>query len=257
MRKIVLLPAIAASALAFGFAGATQVSGSGPAAPPTTIPGLDQLATMGLTPEQTQCLVDNSSGIDMSDMNAIMGLMTDCGINPMDLLGATDTASDVVAVTETAPTENTSGAGELDQATVTAILGLLGVDPTSLQCIEDGLSSAVPDDDNAALTVLQGCGLALTDVLAGLVSVNDVASVGDLPTTPSVEGPDATGTGVGSSSGIVEQLQQLLRDQYGIELTDDQASCLLDNVSGIDMSDMNATLAVFESCGISLTDLAG
>ena len=42
-----------------------------------------QLTSMGitLTDEQAQCIVDNMAGVDTSDLTAMAGLLTQCGVS--------------------------------------------------------------------------------------------------------------------------------------------------------------------------------
>lgn len=264
MRRTLILSATAAAAVVgvgVGFvASAAQAIGGTVATPSTTtvalpaLPGLDEL---GITPEQTECLLGSASSIDLSDATSMLEIFGECGIDLMGIaVGAEDTAPDpvveTVVVADTSLPDAPSG-GDLDPAAVTAVLAALGVDTLDLQCIDEGLSTAGPADDEGALEVLRGCGLSLADLLAAMVGLDDADGATDGSTTPS---NTASAVDTGSASEIVDQIQQMLAGQ-GIELTDEQVTCLVDNLGDLDLGDIDATLAVFETCGISLTDLVG
>lgn len=255
MRKSLITSTIAASVLTVGFAaGAGQAAGSDPAAPPDTIPGMDLLSGLGLDPEQTQCLVDNAASLDLEDMNAIMSLMTTCGIDPMALVAGGATVPEPAVGTEITVTGDDA---TLDPAAAAAVLVMLGVEPTGAQCIADGLLAAdAPGTDEDSLLVLQDCGLTLNDLLAGVIALNELAA-GSAVEPPSTEAgaPTTAGEGLASDNPMVAQMQEMLAQQ-GIELDADQVSCLVDNMADLDPNDMTASMAVFETCGISLTDLS-
>jgi len=264
MRTSLITSVIAASVLTVGLAGGVvQAGNSDPAAPPDTIPGMDMLSGLGLTPEQTQCLVDSAGDLDLEDMNAIMGLMTECGIDPMALVAGGATTPEPVVGTETSVVDD---AAAIDPDTAAAVLTMLGVDPTSAQCIADGLLAAdAGGTDEDSLLLLQDCGLTLNDLLAGVVALNELAAgsadatatteVGAPTLSTEVGSPTTAGEGIASDNPMVTQIQDML-SQQGIELDEDQVSCLVDNVGDLDPSDAAAAMAVFESCGISLTDLS-
>jgi hypothetical protein len=255
MRSTLITSVLAASVLSVGFAataGAAESGDGGEIASPTTVPF--NLDSLGLTPEQMSCLMGSATNVDLQDMTAIMDLMTQCGINPMDLVtGATptvpDVATSVLGAVTTVP-------GALDPVAASAVLAMLGVDPAIATCIEDGLLADIsPGDDNEALAILQSCGLTLNGLLTGLVAVNSAAAGAVLPVLPTVPGVPTTLSGA-TPGPLVQQLIDSVQQQYGITLTVDQASCLLDNISTLDPEDMNAMLALMEQCGISLDDLA-
>lgn len=255
MRTSFITSVIATSVLTVGLAGGVvQAGNSDPAAPPDTVPGMDMLSGLGLTPEQTQCLVDSAGDLDLEDMNAIMGLMTECGIDPMALVAGGATTPEPAVGTETSVLDD---AAAIDPDTAAAVLTMLGLDPTSAQCIADGLLAAdAGATDEDSLLLLQDCGLTLNDLLAGVVAINELAAgSADAPATTEVGAPTTAGEGIASDNPMVIQIQDML-SQQGIELDDDQVSCLVDNVGDLDPNDAAAAMAVFESCGISLTDLS-
>ena len=253
MRKSLITSAIAASVLTVGFAANSVQAGTDAAAPPDTIPGMDMLSGMGLTPDQTQCLVSSAGDLDLNDMNAVMGLMTECGIDPMSLVAGGATTSEPAVGTETTTGDETA----LDPAAAAAVLVMLGVDPVAAQCIEDGLLAAdAAGTDEDSLLVLQDCGLTLNELLAGVVALNELAGgAADAPDSSDVAAPTVAGEGLVTDNPMVGQIQDML-SQQGIELDSEQVSCLVDNVGDLDMNDMTAAMSVFESCGISLTDLS-
>jgi len=267
MRSTLITSVLAASVLSFGFAataGATESDDGREVATPTTVPF--NLDALGLTPEQMECLFGSATSPDMQDTAAIMDLMVQCGINPMDLTAGV-TAPTVPGVPTTVfSAVPTVPVGPVDPAAAAAVLLMLGVDPTIAQCIEAGLSSAIsPGDDNEALAILQTCGLTLNGLLTGIVAANaaaaasSVTTVPGLPTVPVVPTiPGVPTTASGAAPGpIVQQLIDTVQSQYGITLTVEQATCLLDNITTLDPEDAEAMLALMEQCGISLDQLAG
>lgn len=252
MRKPAIFTAIAAASLVFGAsAGVLQASDSAtePGAVPTTIPGLDGLAEMGLTPEQSACLVANAGSLDMNDMNSVMTIMTQCGIQLDDLMGSgTETNNDLTTPTVDAP-------AVVDPATAQAVIANIGLTPADLTCLDNGLDP-MPVDDQAALVVMQNCGLSLTGLMIGLVITGAGGQPEPIDPTPTVSAvPTTVGVGTGGNT-LVDMLQQQLAAQ-GINLTTEQATCLFDNIGSLNTEDMSAMVVVFEQCGINLTDLMG
>ena len=255
MRTTLISSAIAISVASVGFAAAAGASGpreedsagqAAVAAAPTTVPF--DLGSLGLTPEQLTCLTSNVGAIDLNDMTSIMTLMTQCGINPLDLVtGGTSPTLPAVGTETSVP-----GAA----ADLAGILKTMGIDEVSADCIENGLLGATSLGDTEALGILQSCGLTLSDLLTGVVAINEMVVSGSVP-TPTLAAVPTTASGVTTASPLVQQLIDSIREQYGIELTPEQASCLLDNISGIDPEDLSAMLTLMEQCGISLSDLAG
>lgn len=252
MRRSLIAIAATASALSIGLAGGLAGASGHPDSPPPTDPSFDLDEVMSqLGPEQLGCLITNIGALDTNDLSGIMDLMSQCGIDLMDLVSG-DSGAEPGVVTETAPPVPLTGALE----SAAAVLAVLGVDATSAQCIEDGLfAAASPGDDNEALAILQSCGLTLNDLLIGIVAVNDAAS----GASSDVFGPDdtamSTESDIASDNPFVAELQQMLEDDYGITLTSEQSACLLDNVGSLDTADIGATLQVMEDCGITLADL--
>jgi hypothetical protein len=259
MRTTLITSVLAASVLTLGVAataGASESGAGGQVATPTTVPF--NLDSLNLTPEQMDCLFANSGNTDLQDMTAIMDLMTQCGINPLDLVSGATTPT-VPGIPTTSPgAVPTVPGGTLDPTAAASVLAMLGVDPSLAQCIQAGLAAAVsPGDDNEALVILQSCGLTLNELLAGLVAVNTLASGANtvIPSVPTVPGIPTTASA--TVSPIVQQLIDTVQTQYGVTLTPEQATCLLDNISGLDPEDVNAMLALMEQCGISLDQLGG
>ncbi len=256
MRRSLITSVIAASVLTVGLAGGVVQAGNrDQAAPPDTVPGMEMLTGLGLTPEQTQCLVDSAGDLDVEGMNAIMGLMTECGIDPMALVAGGAPTPEPAVGTETSVLDD---AAAIDPDTAAAVLTMLGLDQTSTQCIANGLlaADAAGPDEEDSLLLLQDCGLTLDDLLAGVVALSELAGSADSPATTEVVGaPTTAGEGIASDNPMVTQIQDML-SQQGIELDEDQVSCLVDNVGDLDPNDAAAAMAVFESCGISLTDLS-
>jgi hypothetical protein len=262
MRSTLITSVLAASVLSFGVAataGAAESGDGGEVASPTTVPF--NLDALGLTPEQMECLLGSASNPDLQDMTAMMDLMAQCGINPMDLTaGVTAPTLPGVPTTVFSAVPTVPG-GPVDPAAAAAVLLMLGVDPTTAQCLADGLSAAIsPGDDNEALAILKACGLTLNGLLTGIVAANAAAATSPLPTVPglptTVAGVPTTASGA-APGPIVQQLIDTVQAQYGITLTVEQATCLLDNITTLDPEDAEAMLALMEQCNISLDQLGG
>lgn len=254
MRRKLIATSFSVAALVGVAGGVAFASDADPAAaPPTTTPIDDMgdiFGDLGITSEQGQCLLDSMSEVDLSDMSAMMTLIEQCGITMDQLLNMDPSVLDGEADPSAPTSAGEPTPGAIDPAAAQAVLELLGVESADIACISDGLATAAPGDDNAALTVLQGCGLSLSELLGGLVAVDAVIVAGG--TVSTIAG--APGTEDATSTGMVDMLQDQLAAQ-GITLTDEQAQCILDNISQFDLDDMNSIVSVLETCGISLSDL--
>jgi hypothetical protein len=253
MRKTLIASSLAALAivgLAGGAAFAAESDGS-PATPTTLAPGMDIFADMGLTPEQGDCLVANVGSVDINDMTALMELMTECGISA-DQLAEIGSATATTAPATDSSTTAASLPTDIDPATASAVLTLLGLDQTAVDCLVSG-SIGAPLDDAAAEQVFVGCGVGPAQVLEAIVALNTLAgAVG--PVEPVVDVVATSGPAVTSGNAMVDLLLEQLAAQ-GINLDATQGQCLLDNLSDFDPNDMAAMAAVFETCGINIQDL--
>ncbi len=251
MRKTLIassLAALAIGGLAGGAAFAAESDGS-PATPSTLPPGLDVLADMGLTPEQADCLVANVGTIDINDTAALSDLMTQCGVT-----FAVTAETTVESIEEPVTSGDTSTPDDIDAATASAVLVLLGLDQTAVDCLVSG-SIGAPLDDAAAEQVFVACGVGPAQVLEAIVALNTLAgAIGPVESVVEVEvatsGPPAT-----SGNAMVDMLITQF-ESSGITIDAEQAQCLLDNISELDPSDLAASLEVFtETCGIDITEL--
>ena len=86
------------------------------------------------------------------------------------------------------------------------------------------------------------------------VATAPVVSTPALPTVPAV--PTTVGP-FSPDDPLVDQFQEMLLEQEGITLDDQQAACLLSSIGagGFDEEDLSALFEVMESCGITLIDL--
>lgn len=229
----------------------------GPASAPPTDPtdpidvdiDLDQLVDT-LTPEQITCIGSQFTPELESDPNAAIEVLTDCGVS-MDQLVSLIPGADVidpVASSEVGSTPDTDD--EPDPEAVAAVLAAAGLDAVDITCISAGLDAAVTGDDDEALVILQDCGISLAELLGGLVAVGGDAQgpVADTPVTSSPTG--ATG------DPVTEAVTGMLTSM-GIELTDDQISCLTEAVTagGVNTADTGAIMTLLSECGISLSDM--
>lgn len=258
MRKALIASTFAAAgliAVAGGVAVADDTDRDPAPASPTTMPGGDIFSSLGLTPEQGQCLVDNMSGVDLNDITAMTELISECGIT-MDQLA--DISMDDLNLSDVpgVPTSSDDSIEPSDEEPVAVVdvLAAIGLEAADLECIESGLAdaTAAPGDETAALELLETCDVSLIELLQGLVTLD-----ADGPT----EGPATTGSddvvtseAATSENPMVAQLQEMLAQQ-GIDLDADQVSCIVDNFDQLDLSDMNSIATVLETCGVEVADL--
>jgi hypothetical protein len=249
MRRTLIATSLTALGLV-GLAGGAAIaaeSDGAPATPTTLAPGMDIFADMGLTPEQGDCLVANVGSVDINDMTALMELMTQCGISTEQLaqIGTsmtTTTGDSTTTVAAAVP-------GDIDAGTASAVLALIGLDETAVNCLVEGAVGA-PLDDAAAEQVFVGCGVGPAQVLDAIVALNALALAAPVDTGAE----PATTPAVTSGNAMVDLLLEQLAAQ-GINLDATQGQCLLDNISDLDPNDMSAMVAVFETCGIDIADL--
>ena len=206
---------------------------------------------MGLTAEQGDCLVANVGTVDVNDMTALMDLMTQCGISLEQLTEiGSQTATTEPGIAEPATTDASSTPVEIDAASAAAVLALLGLDKTAVDCLVTEAETAAPADDAAAEQVFITCNVGPLQVLDAIVALAAAAGdAGSTGTTVAVAGTETT-----VANAMVDLLLQQLEAQ-GITLDATQGQCLLDNISDFDPNDLSAMAAVFETCGINIADL--
>jgi hypothetical protein len=262
MRKRLLVSSLAIAALAGLGGGIASASGAGvaPAAPPPTEPGLDIFADMGLTPEQTDCLLTNIGSVDTEDMAATMDLMTECGITMEQLLEMGETGTDTLpAVEPTIDDSPASVTADLDAATAGSVLALLGLDQAALDCLVVESDAAALIDDDAAEAVFTTCGVGPLQVLDAILALDAAAGGVVGPGTGEPETPANTVAGsppVTSGNAMVDQLLAELQAE-GIDLSPEQGQCLLENidVAEFDPNDVTGLVGLLETCGIDIGDL--
>jgi hypothetical protein len=253
MRKTLIASSLAALALGGLAGGAAFASESdrSPETPTTLAPGMDIFADMGLTPDQGACLVTNVGSVDINDMTALMELMTECGISADQLAEIGSTMTTAPATDDSTAAVADSLPADIDPATASAVLALLGLDQTAVDCLVSG-SIGAPLDDDAAEQVFVGCGVGPAQVLEAIVALNTLA--GAAGPVESVVEVVSSAPPVTSGNAMVDLLLEQLAAQ-GINLDATQGQCLLDNLSDFDPNDMAAMAAVFETCGIDIADL--
>jgi hypothetical protein len=266
MRTRLLVSSLAVAALtgiAGGIASASD-AGVAPAAPPPTVPGLDIFADMGLTPEQTECLLTNISSVDTNDMGATMDLMTECGITMEQLLQMGSASTETLPAEESAPVASAPPPpAEFDAATAGSVLGLLGLDQAALDCLVVEANASAPADDAAAEAVFTTCAVGPLQILDAILALDAaaggvVASDGTVPEEEE-EAPATTVAGsppVTSGNAMVDALLTELAAE-GIDLSPEQGQCLLENIdiAQFDPNDVTALVGIFETCGIDIADL--
>jgi len=259
MRTSLFLVPLAAAGIVAGAAGVAVAADDAPvAAPPTTtIPAAaDFEAVMQvLTPEQLVCIAQNMGTIDANDPMAAMAAMTQCGVT-MDQLMQIATG-DVTGTTATTVAGTGAVTGTPDAATITAVLGLIGLDATDLSCIASSMA-VPPTDEGTAYNVLATCQISLAELLQGIVAANAGAAVG--PATPTTVAP------VGTTGSMGNTMADMLVQQFaamGMTLTPEQGTCLADQITSQNLdltsiaSDQVALMNLLSSCNIQLTDLMG
>jgi hypothetical protein len=265
MRTSLIASSLAVLALTGAAGGAVLAAEpeSAPAAPTTTLGGLDMLTNMGLDSDQIMCLVGSMGDTDVGDMTAMMELMSQCGISMDQLL---DIGQQQQQVVETFPgvVETIADAGvptDLDAATAAAVLAVLGLDAAAVDCLVGQAAVLPPGDDAAAEQAFVTCGVGPAQILAGIVALDAAAGPvtadssvtveSDVTTTSLVEAPVGT-----TGNAMVDLLIAELADE-GITIDGQQGQCLLDHLSELDPNDISATMTVMSECGIDLLDLAG
>lgn len=243
--SLALRSALAAAALATG--GLLVTVGAATAAAPPTDPSeldLEQILA-ALTPEQIACIAQ--AGADLgADANAAVQVLTDCGVS-LDQLASLVPGADTFDVV--ASSEAGSDDGAADPAAVAAVLAAAGLDATDLTCISTGLDAAVTGDDAEALTILQGCGISLAEILQGLVAAGAAAPV------PAVDTSATTVAAPPVDAAVNDMVTDMLTSM-GIELTPEQITCFTEAVAGgVDSADTGALMTLLSECGISLTDM--
>ena len=257
MRRTVIASSIslvAVAGLAGGVAYGSDSNASPGATPTTAVPGMEIFTDMGLTAEQGECLVNNVGSVDMNDTAAMMDLMTQCGISMDQLL----------QIGQSTDSSEPATPGEIDPATVAAVLELMVLDQAMVDCLVAEAETAAPADDAAAEAVFVTCGVGPLQILEGIVALDAAAGAGAALSTTTVVGTATTtagapttapGTTVSSGNAMVDILLEQLAAQ-GINLDATQGQCLLDNISNFDPNDMSSVLTVMETCGIDITELA-
>lgn len=251
MRKTLIASSVAALAVGVVAGGAAFAieSGVAPATPTTTPPGLDVLTGMGLEPEQIECLIANFGTFDLNDPTAMSEMLTECAVSTDELQideDATETTLSDDTVTSAV------GTGEIDAATAAAVLALLGLDSTTVDCIVAEVDDMTPSDEPTAEAVFITCGVGPLQVLNAIVALEAAGSAA-VPDDTTIETLAPT-ISDGSASAFVDQLLTTL-ETFGITVDDEQRECLVDNADELDPSDLGASLAVLESCGVEVADL--
>jgi hypothetical protein len=256
MRRTWIASSVAVLALA-GIAGgaayAAESSGAPAAAPTSTLPGQDILTSLGLGPEQIECLAANFGSADMSDVTALTEVMTQCGLTMDQVfqIGQAVISTTVPGAAVPASPESTPPA-ELDSATVAAVFEVMGLDEATVACLVEGASTAAPTDDQSAELVFIGCGVGPLAILEAIVALD--AQSGAIVTEDSVVVED-TVTGSLEPPASVASSGNAMIDLLLEQIDPAQAQCVLDNMPEFHVEDLLASLDVLETCGIDITEL--
>jgi hypothetical protein len=257
MRNTLIASALAVVALGIA-GGVASANGpdAAPAAPSTTLPGMEVFTDMGLTAEQGQCLVENIGSVDTDDMTALFGVMEQCGISMEQLLQIGQTTGSSVPAVEVPSTSaaESAPATEIDDATTAAVLALLGLDQGTVDCLAAAVTPAAPTDDAAAETIFVACGVGPLQILEGILALGAGDATATTVTATTAVAVDTPATVTQTGNAMLDILLEQLAAQ-GIVLDPEQGQCLLDNISDFDPNDFTAIAAVLETCGIELTDI--
>jgi hypothetical protein len=251
MRNTVFASSLVVVAVGGLAGGVTSASDPG-AAPPDTIPGSELLEGLGFTPEQLQCLAQNTGTIDITDLTSFTDLMAECELS-MDQLFQIGQQAPATAEVETSATVGEGVTpSEIDAAAAAAALELLGLDQATLDCLVSEAGGAMPDDQGAELAFFN-CEVGLGQLLAGIVAL-EVAASGAESDATTAESAATTPT-VDSTSATVAPTGNALLDSILERLDPEQAQCVLDNAPDLDLSDVTALAALVETCGLELSDI--
>jgi hypothetical protein len=256
MRRTWIASSVAVLALA-GIAGgaayAAESSGAPEAAPTSSLPGQDILTSLGLEPEQIECLAANLGSVDMNDQTALTDVMTQCGLttDQISQIGQAIISTSLPEATAATTLESIPPAA-FDPATVAALFELLGLDEATVDCVVSETEFAEPTDDAAAEAVLNNCGVGPLQVVEAIVALD--AQSGAFVTEDSVVVED-TVTGSLEPPVSVASSGNAMVDLLLEQLDPAQAQCVLDNMSEFDLDDLLASIDVLETCGIDITEL--
>jgi len=226
----------------------------------------------GLDATRLQCLGSAMPAFTADDTVALQAVQG-CGAQLMPILrGAvhvaqrSDTFLDPTASTVALPP--IVGAEALPEGDAFYIGFMLLLPPEETACLATGLAGATNEDDATALAIMQRCEVSLGTTLHML----SFALLGDLTSTATgttlVAGTIAavpslpplmptTALPISPDDPLVDLFQEMLLEEEGISLDDEQAACLLSQiqVGDVDSEDISAMLTLMEGCGITLTDL--
>lgn len=228
----------------------------------------------GLDEARLHCIMAAMPPFETDDAVALEAVQG-CGAQLMPILrGAvhvaqrSDTFLDPTATTVALPP--VLGAESLPDGDAFYVGFMLLLLPEETECLATGLAGATNEDDATALAIMERCQVPLGQTLQMLsfALLDDLESVPTdptapgtvpaLPTVPSLPiGSPTTAPLIAPDDPLVDQFQEMLLDQEGIALDDEQAACLLSqiHVGDVDPDDMNVMLSLMEGCGITLTDL--
>ena len=253
MRERLIGSSVASVAMAvLVVTAATAIDSATVAATPTTTPpGLDVLTGMELDQDQIECLLASFEEFDVDDPAAMSDVLAECAVSTEELqIGEeaieTSLPGDTIA--------SDAGAGDIDAETAAAVLGLLGLDATTVDCVVAEVGDLVPADDPTAESVFITCGVGPLQILNGIVALDVAVGGVEVPDDTSIEtlAPPASTTSTGGA--ILDTVLDTLAT-FGITVDDEQRQCLLDNVADLELSDLSGSLSVLETCGIEVTDL--
>ena len=248
------------------------------AVPTTEVPALSPesiaaaFTIFGLDETRLQCIVSAMPAFTADDTVALQAVQG-CGAQLMPILrGAvhvaqrSDTFLDPTASTVALPP--IVGAEALPEGDAFYIGFMLLLPPEETACLATGLAGATNEDDATALAIMQRCEVSLgttlqmlsfgllgdlTSTATGTTLVAGTVSAG--PSLPPVT--PTTALAISPDDPLVDQFQEMLLEEEGISLDDEQAACLLSQiqVGDVDSEEMSAMLTLMEGCGITLTDL--
>lgn len=232
------------------------------------------LASLGFDETSFQCVASSFEPFVTDDAGAVATLQG-CGVPIASVAaGAAAIWTRGQQAFDASPTPTGTPADQIpvEDALVVGLLFLVA--PDALDCLARDLSSAPVSTDDAALAVLDSCGVSVASVVSGAEmalstfggsSATTLPAVTTLPSTAPPVGPSTTAaappstapggtsvpvvTGVPLNDPAVGQIQELFADQ-GITLTAEQASCIAGGLGTVDTDNMASMAVLLDSCQV-------
>jgi hypothetical protein len=241
---------IASSLVVVALVGVASASASGaapgaPAAPNTTLSGMDVLGDLGFTTEQLQCVAENAGTIDITELlSSFTDVIEQCGLSIDQLLMFGDGTPGTAEGEGSATDGEAASPSEIDAAGAAAALELLGLDEATVDCLVSEAAVGTADDQGAELALFN-CEVGLGQLLAGIVALEAAASGTASVATATVD--RATAPDAPTSNALLDTILE--------GLDPEQAQCVREVAPDLELTDLAAIRDVVETCGINLFEL--